>query len=126
MTKNSLLRILLLSFAAFILTACGGAFANTSWPGLTADADTVYVAFNQQVYALQASNGTENWRFPAETDNAQNFYAAPTLTEDGILVAGTYNNLLYGIDPSNGGQEWLFEEASKSYIGSSAAFGELR
>ncbi|KAA3644968.1 MAG: hypothetical protein DWQ07_16335 [Chloroflexi bacterium] len=124
MTKNSLLRILLPTLAALTLSACGGVFANTSWPGLTADADTVYVAFNQQVYALQAENGAERWRFPAEADNSQNFYAPPTLTEDGTLIAGTYDNLLYGIDANTGSQAWMYEEATKSYIGSSVVAGD--
>ena len=42
-----------------------------SWPGVMIDAEqeTIYVAYNTFIYALNLSNGSEKWRYPAKADN---------------------------------------------------------
>ena len=125
MTKNK--RILVfgaLLFISLFLSACGSVFGASSWPGITYDEDrnAVYVAYNQHVFALQAENGVEIWRFPGEAENGVTFYAPPVLTAEGALIASGFNNQLYSLNPdSNGSQSWAFAEAEDRFIGSVAA-----
>jgi len=93
----------------------------SSWPGLTTDADTAYLAYNQHVYAINLTNGSEKWRFPQEADAKISFYAAPVLTEDGQLIVGGYNHVLYSLDPGTGVENWSFTGAKNRYIGSPLA-----
>jgi outer membrane protein assembly factor BamB len=110
-----LFTILILSAA---LSACaGGARIASSWPGLSADENTAYLAFNQHVYAVNVANGTEKWRFPAEANNKLSFFATPTLTEDGQLLVGGFDHVLYSLDPATGGQKWAYSGATNRYVG---------
>lgn len=120
MKKKQLFSLVALGIFAIILSACGGAPTAASWPGITVDENTgaVYVAYAQHVYALQPTNGSEQWRFPVERDNKFTVFSAPELTDDGQLVFGAYNHVLYSIDPANGSTNWTFEGASNRYIGS--------
>jgi len=107
-----------------LLSACGGGFGASSWPGVTYDeaSNTIYAAYNQHVYAIQAENGVEAWRFPAEPENSVFFYAPPTLTEDGQLLVSGYNNRLYSLDPASNGQtNWTFAGAGNRFVASAAS-----
>ncbi|MQC26948.1 MAG: hypothetical protein DWG76_05820 [Chloroflexi bacterium] len=124
MKKNRALSFTLLLGVALLLSACGSAFSASSWPGITYDetSSTIYVAYNQHVYALQAENGAEFWRFPVDPENSINFYAPPTLSEDGQLLVSGYNNQVYSLDPANNGREnWAFAGAANRFIGSPAS-----
>jgi outer membrane protein assembly factor BamB len=102
-----------------LLSACAGnAAAANSWPGVAVDAanEAVYVAYGPHVYAVNLSNGTEKWRFPAEVNNKISFYASPALTEDGQIIAGGYDDVLYSLDALKGEQKWPFSEAKNDYI----------
>ena len=119
MKIKSLLFSISILVLAGILSACTGAgVATTSWPGLTVDGDTGYLAYLQHVYAINLTNGSEKWRFPAEPGRNQSFYAAPILTSDGQLIAGGYDFKLYSIDPTTGQLKWTFEGATDKYIAS--------
>lgn len=119
----------LFSFSAIILlslvlSACGTALGASSWPGITVDQEnnTVYVAYNQHVYALEAETGRESWRFPAEADNGISFYAAPEISADGQLLVAGYDKQLYSLDPQgNGSLKWQFNSAENRYIASPLA-----
>ena len=118
----------MLAFALFASACAGGSsgLAATSWPGITTDGETLYLAFGSHVYAINASNGGEKWRFPEEADRNISFYAAPVLGEDGQLIVGGYNNVLYSIDPDTGKQTyWTFNEARNRYIGNPIVTAEL-
>ena len=122
--KLKSIHLLLILFAtAFVVSGCagGGGSLATSWPGLTADGDTAYMAYNQHVYAVNLENGVEKWRFPTETDRAITFYAAPSLTTDGQLLVGGYNNTLYSLDPTSGAEKWSYLDSEDRYIGSNLA-----
>jgi len=124
MKNKRILIIISILILVGLLSACSGATANpTSWPGVTVDLEneTVYVANNQHVYAVNLSNGSEKWRFPQEADNKISFFAAPALTEDDQLVVGGYNNILYSIDPTSGSQFWAYEDATDKFIAGSLA-----
>jgi len=109
-----------------ILTGCtGGAGIASSWPGVLADpaSETVYLALNTHVYAVNLANGAEKWRFPAKADNKISFFAPPVLSEDGQLIQGAYNHLIYSLNPQNGQQNWTFEQATDKFIGPALADG---
>lgn len=121
MNKNRLLFIAALVFLSLALSACGNSFGASSWPGISFDEanNSIYVAYNQHVYALQAENGIETWRFPAEAENGSSFYATPALSADGQLIVGGYDNQVYSLDPANGGSlNWSFIAADNRYIAS--------
>lgn len=119
MKTNRILFLGVLVALSLLLSACGSAFEASSWPGITYDeaSQIVYLAYNQQVYALQAENGVESWRFPPEPNNNVTFFAPPALGEDGQLIVSGYDNALYSLDPSrNGAQNWAFEGARNRFI----------
>jgi outer membrane protein assembly factor BamB len=107
----------LLFIGAAVLSACtGGATVASSWPGLTTDADTAYVAYNRSVHAINLANGTQKWQFPAEPDNKITFYSDPTISPDGQLIVGGYNKILYSLDPATGLLNWEFTNGENHYI----------
>jgi outer membrane protein assembly factor BamB len=121
-SRYTFLLFTLIVFAALLSGCAGGTGVASSWPGVTVDGDTAYVAFNTHVFAINLADGMERWRFPAEPDNKVTFYAAPTLTPDGQLVVGSYNNAVYSLNPTNNGsQNWVFDKASDRFIASPLA-----
>jgi outer membrane protein assembly factor BamB len=112
---------------SFTLSACTGSAASTAsgWAGLTTDEDTAYIAFNAQVVAVNLTNGTERWRFPAEPDSKITFYADPALTEDGRLIVGGYDNVLYSINTDTGQGGPIFDGSGGRYIGGSLVASEM-
>jgi outer membrane protein assembly factor BamB len=130
MKKYSLLLVFSLLALSFVLSGCGVLINPSSWPGISVYEDTVFVAYEGHVYALQVNNGIERWRFPAEADSSISFYAAPVVTEDGQLLVGSYSgsgnngNNLYSLDPDRGNENWHFDGASNRYIGSPLASAE--
>ena len=110
--------IVLILILTLTLSACTGgqAFQATSWPGVTVDEDRVYVAYQQQVVALDVKNGSLIWSFPAEPSTRQQFYAPPAVSEE-LLVAGGFSNDLYALDPKTGALKWQFMDAKDRYIG---------
>ncbi|NPA26433.1 MAG: PQQ-binding-like beta-propeller repeat protein [Chloroflexi bacterium] len=101
---------------ATLATACTR-ISPSSWPGVTVEQDTLYVAYQQQVYALRLPDGQPLWQFPPEPNRKQTFFAAP-VRADNLLVVGGYDNVLYGLDPANGTQKWTFDQAQDRYIAS--------
>lgn len=108
-----------------LLSACSGAGTAASWPGLTVNQDHAYLAFNQFVYAIDLSTGSQTWRFPAEKAEANiTFFAPPTLTADGHLIVGSYSQggkkpMLYSLEAETGQVLNQFEGASNNYISAS-------
>ena len=110
-----------------LLSACAGGAnaAPSSYPGMTANQDTVFVAYNAHIYALNLQSGAVRWLFPSESNAQISFYASPVLTADGKLVAGAYNHVLYGIDPATGQELWSFKEAGDRYIAPALVYNGL-
>ncbi|MCP5094819.1 MAG: PQQ-binding-like beta-propeller repeat protein [Chloroflexi bacterium] len=81
--------IIVLVLASFVLAACSGGISNVSWPGLTADDTTVYVAYGSEVLAFDVETQTETWSYPPEPNAALAFYAAPSV-QDGRIILGDY------------------------------------
>jgi outer membrane protein assembly factor BamB len=122
MKSNHLVLSILILLTASLLSACaGGAGLANSWPGLSADEDNAYLAFNNHVYAIALESGAEKWRFPSETNNRITLYAAPALSLDRQLVVGGYNNILYSLNPDTGQILWEFDQAGNKYLASPLA-----
>jgi outer membrane protein assembly factor BamB len=117
-SKISLLSLFLILLAA-ALSACGGSYyGSTSWPGLAANDQLVFVANNPHIYAVNLVDGTEAWRFPEKASARTTFFADPVLTPDGQLLAASYDKNLYSLDPTNGTQNWVFSGAKDLLIAS--------
>ncbi len=125
MKRNRLSLLFILLIAALMLTACSGAITASSWPGLNASGDTVYVAYQGSITAVQVQPGAGNqlWVYPAKPDNRISYYAAPALT-DTLVVAGDYTKLLHALNRSNGTEAWTFTGATGRYIGSPLIVGQ--
>ncbi len=130
MKKIVLVSLLLIS--AILLSSCagGGSTRGTAgWTGLAADADYVYMADGNAVYAIDLKNGQEVWRFPAESSTAQVFFAPPVLTEDGQVLIGSEgtDHSFYSLDIKTGKENWAksFTEAKDRWIASPLVHNEL-
>jgi outer membrane protein assembly factor BamB len=130
--KRKLITIFILITAAFLRSGCAsGTGVASSWPGIAVDGETVYLAYNQHVFAIDLEDGTEDWRYPGQQDNKIAFYAPPTVAPDGQVVVGAYNNILYSLNPSETVQvegeiftvreKWTFNGATNRYIGGALA-----
>jgi outer membrane protein assembly factor BamB len=117
MKKNPLFLICLLLALAVVLGGCATGLTASSWPGVTADANTAYLAGGPFVYAVNLETGVELWRFPAKAANATPFYATPMLTPDGQLIVGSFDHKLYSLNPQSGAENWRFELAKDRWIG---------
>jgi outer membrane protein assembly factor BamB len=115
------LRFLILSVAilaiAGLLSGCTGTTLPSGFPGATVVKNTAYLAYNQYVYAVDLSNGTQAWRYPDKGSTSETFFAAPSLTPDGQLIIGSYNNKLFSLDPANRTTKWEFT-AKDRFVGS--------
>ncbi|MEE9217395.1 MAG: PQQ-binding-like beta-propeller repeat protein [Anaerolineales bacterium] len=98
----------LLIGGAFLLSACAGAGFRSanSWPGLSSDGETVYMAFEQSVYAIDASNGNVKWSYPAEPESGRTFFAPPAVSEDGLVFVGDFENRVVALNASSGAVVW--------------------
>ncbi len=120
----------LLIGSAFLLSACAGAGfrSDTSWPGLTSDGDTIYMAFNEAVYAINASNGNLRWSYPAEPERDRTYFAPPAVAEDGTLYVGDFTNGIVALNASTGAIEWgpiQLGEGDGRIVGGSTVTGDL-
>ncbi len=75
--------------ASLVLAACGTAVANSNWPGLTAKDNRVYVAYGQQVLAVDIIEQEEVWAYPAEVAAQPLYFSAPSVEGDDV-VFGDY------------------------------------
>jgi outer membrane protein assembly factor BamB len=110
---------------AGIFSGCSaGAGTASSWPGIASDGETGYFAYGNQVYAIDAKNGSLIWRYPSEPNSKTSYYASPEISGDQVFV-GSYNNTLVALDKSNGSQKWSFNNAKDRFIASPLAFGDI-
>lgn len=118
---NYKIPLLTISFIllAGLLSACGGSYISaTSWPGLAADDQHAFVAYNQHIYAVDLETGNEAWRYPEKAEAAISFFADPLLTPDGQLLAPSYDHKLYSLDPATGNENWVFDSSTDRPIAS--------
>ena len=110
---------------ALFISACGSAYQSTGWHGLANDTDNVFLAAGTQVFSIDISSGSENWRYPEKANAKIAFYTNPVLTSDGQLLVPSYDTNLYSLNPTTGSQNWLFEESSNKLISSPLVMGEM-
>ncbi|MBR6088455.1 MAG: PQQ-binding-like beta-propeller repeat protein, partial [Anaerolineaceae bacterium] len=102
MKQNKILALVLLFFAALLVSACTNGSAltgNSNWPGLTVEGDTVYTSNANFVEAIK--DGQKLWNYPEPANNKLMFFAAPAVDEK-YVYAGTYNNQLHVINKADG------------------------
>ena len=105
-----------------LLSGCSAsAMGSNSWPGLSASDETAYLANGSFVYALNLSNGSMAWQYPADkADAKESYFADPVLSEDGqLLIASSgANQSLTSLNPANGTLYWTFSDAEGVWIAS--------
>jgi len=102
-----------------LLTSCGTGLPSASWFGIAASDDAVYLAANEQVFAINPESGAEFWSFPPEPDREIGpFYATPALT-NGVVIIGGFDGggKLYAIAPNGGAQAWVLETGARIVAG---------
>lgn len=126
-TKRSLLFFLLI-LGAIILSACSRGPISTNWAGLAADAEQAYISNGSFIYAVDITNGQEVWRYPAEADSKQVFYANPVLTQDGQLLIGSAgaSHPFFSLNPKTGKENWTesFTGAKGTWMASPLVFND--
>lgn len=123
MKRIPIFPLLLVVILAGLLSGCRAALAATSWPGVSASDDTVYVAYANRVYAVNGANGALVWQYPQDNER-QTFFAAPTLS-NGQVIVGDYSNVLVGLNADTGVEQWRFTGARGRWIASPIVVGDL-
>ena len=102
--------LLLLSI---ILSGCGGTPVAQNWPGLTLADDTIYAISGtpQQVYMLDAGNGTVKGTFSPAAEPKGAIWWSPVTVGEGLAFVGyttsdTESAALYAFDPETGQEQW--------------------
>lgn len=117
--------VLLLSV---LLSGCSASAMRTnSWAGLSADAETAYLANGSFVYAIDLKNGSQLWRYPAESADAKEaYFATPVLTDDGqlLIASAGANHSLTSLDTANGTANWTFSGAVAPWLGAPVVVDE--
>lgn len=94
-----------------------------SWSGLSADANSAYLANGTLIYAINLNNGTRLWQYPAEgADAKEAYFANPVLTDDGqlLITSAGSNHSLTSLDAAKGTANWTFGDAAGAWIASPA------
>ena len=116
--KIPLLSLLLILVAASLSACSGSVMTASSWPGLAADEQYAFVAYNQHIFAVDLETGEEAWRYPEKAQTKISFFADPMLTDDGQLLAASYDHNLYSLNPATGRENWIFSESTDRLVAS--------
>jgi outer membrane protein assembly factor BamB len=132
--SKKLFLISMVLLGVVLLSACtGGAARGSSWPGLAADKNIVYLADGATVYAVSLKDGSEVWHYPAKPNSKQIFYAPPVLTEDGLVIIGSAGNdhSLIALNPADIDPAtkspvaaWTFTEAGDHWVAAPLIIGD--
>lgn len=125
--KQRLLPLLFLFSVIVLLAGCGGGAPAASWFGIAAQGDVVYLAANQQTFALNLESGAELWAFPPKPDQETGpFYATPLLLDD-TIVLGSFDpqGRLYAISTTSGNPAWAVETDGKIVEGATRAGSDM-
>jgi len=114
--------VLILTLTAVILGGCAMGPRADSVPGLSADENAVYVSYQQYVYKVDSTTGTELWRYPSAA-SAQVVFYAPPLIFDGKFYVGDLANKFHQILAENGSEAWTFSEAKGWFEAKAATDG---
>lgn len=111
------LRLGVLLLLAVALAACGGV-AGGSWAGVSSSqsGETIYVAYDRSVVALNAASGAVLWEYPDSENRDAQFFAVP-VADNGSVYVGDYKGRLHAIDAESGARQWIYEPERKTLIG---------
>jgi outer membrane protein assembly factor BamB len=131
--RKKLVFVTLILLVAVLLSGCtSGAVRGTTWAGLAASENTAYLANGAYVYAINLTNGTEAWHYPAKADAKQLFYATPAITPDGLVIVGSSgtNHLLVAVNPNDispdtksPAEVWKFTAAKDHWVAAPLVIG---
>lgn len=127
MKSKHILFVLVAALAAVLLSGCTGQGLTNSWPGLSSDGSTAYLAAGQFLYAIDLDSGNEIWRYPADGNNSIQFIAQPVIASDGTIIIGSSgtDHRLVALDPSQlvsedgvmtPTEKWIYTEARSSWV----------
>jgi len=96
--RKKILLVTVILLAAVLLSGCVG---STTWPGLSADGDTAYLANGLSVYAINLSDGEEIWHYPLQSNSKLAFNSNPVLAPNGLVIVGSsgVDHSLFAINP---------------------------
>ena len=116
-TKTLVLTIMLI-FLSLLISGCSGSgMIAGSWPGITIDGDTAYVAYNQAIYHIDLTDdGDQLDAYPAEPIRGATYFHAPLLLDEDTLLAGSYDNKVYEIDIDSGAAKEFFNTTKNRWI----------
>lgn len=121
MKKNRVVFFLMLAVLALAISACS-ALPVANFPGVSVGKDVVYVSYGGSVLAIDPSNGSQKWRYPANVDIQKQFFAPP-VSANGYILVGSQNNTFYALDAASGTEKWIFSEARGKWIASPLVVG---
>jgi outer membrane protein assembly factor BamB len=105
--RKKILLVTVILLAAVLLSGCTG---STTWFGLSASGDVVYLANNTAVHAIDVKTGSELWSFSGEASSgislgrsSKLFVVDPLITDDGLVIIASSGNdhILYAVNPKD-------------------------
>jgi len=114
----------------------GGAVRPSSWTGLVAVGERLYLADLEQVRALDIADGRPVWAFPNDPkeDSRGVFYVTPAVDEGHVIVASQVpgggffsqpRNVVWALDRDTGALLWHFDGAAGQYVEGGAISGDV-
>jgi outer membrane protein assembly factor BamB len=112
--------------AMFLAGCSGGLLGDSSWPGLSANDSTAYLAYNQAVTAIDLESGRTLWVYPNDPDRDMTFFAPPAVSEGDLIIAGGYDNVVYALDKATGQERWSqpLQDTKERIIGAPTIVGD--
>jgi outer membrane protein assembly factor BamB len=117
----------MLIFLSLLVSGCrGSGVIAGSWPGITVDGDTAYIANNQAIYSIDlADEGDQIDSYPAEPIRGATFFHAPLLLDNDTLIVGGYNNKIYTFDLDSGASNEFFNTSKNRWIAAPVSEGGM-
>ena len=135
-------KILLIALALLAVVLLSGCVGSTTWPGLSATGEVVYLANTSAVSAIDVTSGKELWNFAGEKSGGlaifggspKLFVTTPVVTEDGlvIIVSSGNDHAMFAVDPNDiadpekptPGIAWKFTDAKGHWIAAPLVVGD--
>ena len=135
-------KILLIAMALLAIVLLSGCVGSTTWPGLSAAGEVVYLANTSAVHAIDVKSGKELWSFAGEKSGGlaifggspKLFVTTPVVTEDGLVVIVSSGNdhAMFAVDPNDiadpekptPGIAWKFKDAKGHWIAAPLVVGD--
>ena len=137
--RKKILFVTIMLLATVLLSGCVG---STTWPGLSATGEVVYLANTSAVSAIDVTSGKELWNFAGEKSGGlaifggspKLFVTTPVVTEDGlvIIVSSGNDHAMFAVDPNDiadpekptPGIAWKFTDAKGHWIAAPLVVGD--